>query len=672
LFVGPCGALNSVQCDDGVGYNDMVNFYKTGLIPGDTAYLKLSSMSSQNFGTFSFLIEEAFIPTNDNCSGAILITPGLEVIADSRFATTSLVDTQLCGLNFHKDLWYKFAVPSSGNVFYTNSYYPSVKTLFTGNCGQLIPIRCSDSYGIIASGLTPGDTVYLMISPYYDFDAGVFNFTIKDAPISGDNCSDATYINLETTVITNNTNATTNNAYANLCTSGTSIDIWFKFIIPPSGNIFFKSMSDMYNDNVASLFVGTCGALNLVACNDNEGYSTMARFLKTGLTPGDTAYLMLSSKGLNLNSYSFIIKEVPVIPNNNCGQSLLVALNDTIRTDNSFISMVSSTAHQCQASSYHDTWYKFVVPASGIISFTSFPGISSTNNVATLFSGNCNSLSYVLCDDNSGPLSMAKFTKTGLTPGDTMYLLLSTSYGVVYGGSYDFIIKDDTIQSSLHPFDDCSTAYQLQNTETPSFVLYNNVGSTISSSISNCDFSSMNDIWYKITMPASGSINLKIIRNTIPSISMAIYSGSNCNNLSITSEVYCIANRYSSLLDTITFTSQEVLIPNQDYYIRIGSTGLGDFKLAYYVSNNSPFVALEEVTNLPNVSLFPNPSSETFSIKGLDNTDNLTVELSSILGQTVASFKNQINFNIEGVAKGMYLVKIKQGNKIALKKLVVD
>lgn len=126
-------------------------------------------------------------PANDNCAGAIALTPG-GVFADNAVtgttlaATTSTVAIPNCPTIApagNSDVWYSVAIPASGTVTVetqasaTNSLTDTVIVAYSGTCGSLTPITCNDDATtvtnlfskIIITG-TAGDIVYVGVWKY--------------------------------------------------------------------------------------------------------------------------------------------------------------------------------------------------------------------------------------------------------------------------------------------------------------------------------------------------------------------------------------------------------------------------------------------------------------------------------------------------------------------------
>lgn len=119
-------------------------------------------------------------PANDDCSGAIALTPGGvfedNAVSGTTFnATDDAVVTPSCAfLNTqNSDVWYTVVVPASGSITVetqaadANSLTDTTIAAFSGTCGSLTEVDCDDDSGtgllslLALTGLTPGDTLYI-------------------------------------------------------------------------------------------------------------------------------------------------------------------------------------------------------------------------------------------------------------------------------------------------------------------------------------------------------------------------------------------------------------------------------------------------------------------------------------------------------------------------------
>ena len=82
--------------------------------------------------------------------------------------------------------------------------------------------------------------------------------------------------------------------------------------------------------------------------------------------------------------------------------------------------------------------------------------------------------------------------------------------------------------------------------------------------------------------------------------------------------------------------------------------------------------SIAEITAYPSISIFPNPSSDiiTFTIP-----EKSTIEILNIEGQIIKSIYSEASntsFDISGLARGMYFVKVSSAKGIAVKKFIKE
>ena len=126
-------------------------------------------------------------PANDDCAGAIALTPG-GIFTDNPLTGTMLAATLTAGLTPScqttniTDVWYKVQVPASGNltietqVTPTTSLTDTVVVAYSGVCGSLVEVGCDDDGGptganalmslLPLTSQTPGSTLYIGVWKY--------------------------------------------------------------------------------------------------------------------------------------------------------------------------------------------------------------------------------------------------------------------------------------------------------------------------------------------------------------------------------------------------------------------------------------------------------------------------------------------------------------------------
>jgi trimeric autotransporter adhesin len=215
LWTGNCAGLTLVPgtCSDADASSP------TGLTIGQTYYVRVNTYTGTGGQLVTFNIcvgTPPPPPANDECSGAIALTPG-DVFATNAITTTSAGATATDGLtpscqsSFASNVWYTVVVPASGNVTIEtqttgSGYIDSVVSAFTGTCGgTLTAVGCNDDGGptgandlmsiLPLTGQTPGSTLYVSVWRY-GAGAGVngtFTISAYDASLANDSFDNANF-----------------------------------------------------------------------------------------------------------------------------------------------------------------------------------------------------------------------------------------------------------------------------------------------------------------------------------------------------------------------------------------------------------------------------------------------------------------------------------------------
>ncbi|MBA2612661.1 MAG: gliding motility-associated C-terminal domain-containing protein [Bacteroidetes bacterium] len=229
LFSGSCGGLTSISCTDNGLTAGIENVTAVGLTPGSTYYIRVYDYYSSGGFPFSICVSGNAAgpgqPNDDPCTAIQLpaVTSDCNYLQFSTVGATQ-TNTTLAPAPFScaggsspfmggfaagtKDVWFKITVPANGNVYITPQpnlgagfINDGVMVLYSGaSCSALTQIACSDDYSaypstandllpyIAATGLTPGNTLYLR---YFAYATSQGSFGICVQSPTNDNCSSA-------------------------------------------------------------------------------------------------------------------------------------------------------------------------------------------------------------------------------------------------------------------------------------------------------------------------------------------------------------------------------------------------------------------------------------------------------------------------------------------------
>ncbi|MBL7963523.1 MAG: T9SS type A sorting domain-containing protein [Flavobacteriales bacterium] len=243
------GNSNLTDCGDG---NWTITF--SGLAPGTyfVPVLDIPGSSGPYTLNFSAAACSATPPANDDCDGAIALTPSnscTPLVVDVTGATPSSPATT-CDGDASDDVWFMFtAVNTEHTVEVTpDPLYDAIFEVLSGDCSGLTSLACQDDLGtgqvetLLLTGLSIGQTYYVRV---YDWYAGqpwvplVGICILGEAPVlppANDECGDAETVDVNafgdcpSAEVTGTTEAATAADEA-ACTAGTgnTADVWYGF-----------------------------------------------------------------------------------------------------------------------------------------------------------------------------------------------------------------------------------------------------------------------------------------------------------------------------------------------------------------------------------------------------------------------------------------------------------
>ena len=252
---------------------------------------------------------------NNNCSGAITLTVGSTFIAGAITSTNVGATTDgtvpSCSSDGAENVWFKVVVPTSGMLIIETReasgslFDDSVLTVYNGTCGTLTEIACNDDTNsstfsqVTLTGQTPGATLYISVWKYDStVDNGEFQISAFDPVLTNDICSSAIPLTVGTDftsgmIASHNFLAATDGTVP-YCSSDAAENVWFKVVVPASGNITLETREvtgSSFDDSVLTVYSGTCSGLTEIGCDDDGGQGIFSQVSLTGQTPGATLYV---------------------------------------------------------------------------------------------------------------------------------------------------------------------------------------------------------------------------------------------------------------------------------------------------------------------------------------------------------------------------------------------
>lgn len=350
LFSGTCGTLVSLECQDVNGLNGDEVLTEAGLTPGNTYYIRVYHYGvGSGTSTFNICVRGLAPPNNNTpCNAYALpaVTPSCNYLTFTNAGSAgSAVGTPSgCGGSSPfqggyagGDVWFEVTVPASGELdIHTQEidFGDGAMALYAGPCGSPTLLECDDDGepgdGILMphiyyTGLTPGSTVFVRVWEYGNNNNGEFGICVSTP--DNDDCANAQQI-----CDLNGYGGVTSSAYtidqpSNMCgigdpaspnpgcvfgtgyTGASPVQIdnnsWLQFTASSTTAELFVDIASCANGNgmQMQIFEGT-NCTNFVPVSNFLETTTSQTVLATGLTPGNTYYIVVDGFAGDICSYT--------------------------------------------------------------------------------------------------------------------------------------------------------------------------------------------------------------------------------------------------------------------------------------------------------------------------------------------------------------------------------
>ena len=308
IYSGACGSLTELNCNDA----DVTNL--TGLTIGATYYVRVYTWTSTGGQTSTFNVcigSPPPPPSNDAPCSSILATVNSDLACGIVTAgtTTSATNSGIaaCAGTADDDVWFSFVATSTVHNFdllnITGTVTNMVHEIFSGACGSLSSVACSDPNSSQFSGFTIGQTYFIRVYTN-SASAQTVNFDLcigtPPPPPSNDEPCGAIDLSLNygSCAFQSAVLETTSTISAGMPAPGCSslgADVWFKVTVPAGGLIIDLAPNGGPTDFGMAWYTGTsCSNLTtLVECDDDDSQNgSMPMICRTGTSctiPGDCA-----------------------------------------------------------------------------------------------------------------------------------------------------------------------------------------------------------------------------------------------------------------------------------------------------------------------------------------------------------------------------------------------
>ena len=653
-------------------------------------------------------------PANDNCTGAIALTAGATctpVAGTNANATASTgVSAPSCGGTITtgaNDVWYSAVVPASGGLTVATSAATgsnvddTVVELFTGTCGSLTSVACNDDAGgdgfsnVSTTGRTPGSTMYIRVMSYGTSATGAFNIcvTLPAAGLANDNPTGAINLTVSATctpVNGTNVGATTTpvNGYANPSTNaacGIAVnprDVWYKFTTAASGagstaaTITVTGAPAGYIRVFSSPGGTSAGPFTEVGCASGGANNTVSAPLTlTTLAPNTTYHVFVAGFGSGDMMGPFTICATAATPA--LTNDLALEAIYTLGTVSSIASPVGVQAVIRNVGSAATTARTATLTVSGATTFTSTQAVPAIapGAVATItFPGfpvsattGTNTVVVTLTADDVA-------TNNSQTVAQTVSMSnLSYAFGTTYTGGAGIAAAGGIIAVGYR-----TAGPAVISTVTPNFFGAGAAGTNYDVVIYSASATGQpGAVLYTLPAPRPRPVGAAGV-NTLDAISIP--------NVPVNGAFFIGIRTIGANNLGITYQTENPLRGGVFFFTTTNGTTWTDINTSTLNSRILVDVTLRMASATRNealaatVGLSPNPAHASFKLTVPAGSLHVaSASLINALGQVVQ--QRQLNlpaaggtaeFNVSGLATGVYSLQLKTGNDLVVKRVVVE
>ncbi|TLS35309.1 hypothetical protein [Pseudalkalibacillus caeni] len=373
-------------------------------------------------------------PPNDLCNSATVIAA--LPFTDTMNTCTATIDyNSPCfgdDTGDYFSVWYTYtpAVDMQINANTVGSDYDTVLSVFAGSCDNLQFVGCNDDGGgnytsSISFAASAGVTYYFMIGGYFEVSCGDLVFNVLELiPPPNDLCTSATPIAALPFTDTTNT-CTASLDYNSPCLDGDTGDyfsVWYTYKPTTDMQITANTVGSDY-DTVLSVFTGSCDNLQFIDCDNDSGGNQTSR-ISFAASAGVTYYFMIGGYSeVSCGDLVFNVLELIPPPNDLCTSATPIAalpFTDTMNTCTATLDY-HNPCGEGDTGDYFSVWYTYT-PAEDMQITADTVG-SDYDTYLAVFTGSCDNLQFIDCDDDSGGNRTSKISFAA-SAGVTYYFMI--------------------------------------------------------------------------------------------------------------------------------------------------------------------------------------------------------------------------------------------------------
>jgi hypothetical protein len=183
-----------------------------------------------------------------------------------------------------------------------------------------------------------------------------------------------------------------------------------------------------------------------------------------------------------------------------------------------------------------------------------------------------------------------------------------------------------------------------------------------------------NSVWFKFKGPSTGKASLKSLGfdNEI-----AVYSANSYQDILLGNYTLLGANDDESSTESSPTIKDITVIPGKTYWVQVDGSGGGTEGSFTLTLTDKIITPTNEIYNNDNnIALFPQPAHESITIRNEKANKNIEVKIYNLSGQVLQEKTfyhldgNALTLDIEGLAPGIYILKIKNDDQISVLKFI--
>jgi len=372
-----------------------------------------------------------------------------------------------------------------------------------------------------------------------------------------------------------------------------------------------------------------------------------------------------------------------------CGFFLSTTIGATYQND-----VLNGGTPPCASPGAPDVWYRIIIPASGAVAITTSQG-SITDGGLAVYSGSCNNLNFISCNDDGAGNMMPVIDRSDFVPGDTLYIRFWKGWGNGTGTFHLCVIEShsDCISASFV----CGDKHFPKCTYGPGSHFDAYAGN-------NCGMTEYQSQWLTFNFLTSGTFQFTIFPDSLnggyyPDYDWMMFQDNNpaycsvydssyaplvCNASSTQGPMGSTGLDISGVSNSVPAGPGNAFCPimnvnaGQVYYMFINNFSLTS--TGYFITfggtaimNCNQTTGIEPMEALPLfLNIFPDPVINTMNVQAGVGAEIDIYDMEGQIAKRIRMANSSSIIDVSDLHAGIYLIKATTENEIAVKKFLKE